>query len=519
MHAAPIESHWLNQRSCGVLLHPSSLPSECGIGNLGASARRFIDFLSAAGFHYWQVCPFGPTGYGDSPYQCFSAFAGNPYFIDWQVLLDNEILHPSDLDELRRLPHDRVDYGWLYQAFYPVARKAYERYRASGFPTFNGYVSFADFKENRPWLRPYAVFRALKDRFNGLPWQKWPPRYRNYVEFLKLPPDSDLEAAAEAHFFYQYLFFNQWRQLRAYAAGKNIRIIGDIPIFVAIDSADVWSCPAIFDLRRDGNPRAVAGVPPDYFSPTGQLWGNPLFRWDVLKDEGYQWWLDRLKANFELYDVIRLDHFRGFHNYWAIPYGRQDAVKGKWLPGPGMDFFDAVMKAFPNAPLMAEDLGELIPEVYELRDACGFPGMAILQFAFGSGSANKFLPHNHQAHSVVYTGTHDNDTSLGWYQKASPETQDHFRRYLRVPGDAPQWDLIRAAYESVANLAIIPLQDLLDLGSEARMNHPGEPSGNWQWRCFAKQLDKLEETNADYLYSLADLYGRLVSPSSESSRS
>ncbi len=519
MHDPFIESGWLNQRSAGVLLHPSSLPSETGIGNLGSSAHRFVDFLADAGFHYWQVCPLGPTGFGDSPYQCFSAFAGNPYFIDWQVLVDHGTLQMDDLKELNRLPQDHVDYGWLYQSFYPVARKAYAGYRAAGCPTFDGYEPFAGFKERMPWLRPYATFRALKDRFEGLPWLEWPPEFRDYVEFSKKAPDPELESTVEAHCFYQYLFFNQWRLLRDYAAERNVRMIGDIPIFVALDSADVWSQPSIFDLGKDGKPKAVAGVPPDYFSPTGQLWGNPFFKWDVLRSGGYQWWLDRLKANFELYDVVRLDHFRGFHNYWAIPYGRKDAVKGKWLPGPGLDFFKAVEKAFPNAPLIAEDLGDLVPEVYDLRDACDLPGMAILQFAFGGEADNKFLPHNHSAHSVVYTGTHDNDTSLGWYRQEAPATQDHFRRYLRVPGDAPQWDLIRAAYESVARIAIIPMQDLLDLDSEARMNLPGEASGNWQWRYSTEQLEKLETNNAAYLYSLAGLYGRLVSDNNESRRS
>ncbi|QYY35174.1 4-alpha-glucanotransferase [Ruficoccus sp. ZRK36] len=506
---------WLTSRHAGVLLHPTSLPGDLGIGKLGREARRLIDFLSAAGMRYWQLCPMGPTGFGDSPYQCFSAFAGNPYLIDLYPLVGFGLLKDDELKPLRRLPANHVDYGELYQRFWPILDLACERFdgAADGLPGYGSYVEFC--KREEEWLSPYAAFTACKAHFGGKPWSEWPKKVRSYAAFQKSDLPGKLKAQIEAVRFTQYLFFSQWGELRSYAADKGVEIIGDIPIFVAFDSADVWSRPELFQLDASGQPTAVAGVPPDYFSPLGQLWGNPLFNWDALKAEGYAWWLKRLEANFALYDVVRLDHFRGFETYWAIPAGAKDARGGEWKPGPALDFFKAVQKAMPEAKLIAEDLGEITPAVREMHKATGLPGMAILQFAFGSGSDNLYLPHNLDRNSAIYPGVHDNDTTLGWYRSVDGRTQDHFRRYFGVDGSVPQWDCIRAAYRSVSRLAIIPLQDLFNLGSEARLNRPGEAIGNWQWRYGSTQLDALWRESAAYLRSLGDLFGRLPEESEE----
>ncbi|MDP0496828.1 MAG: 4-alpha-glucanotransferase [Verrucomicrobiota bacterium JB024] len=506
---------WLESRHAGVLLHPTSLPGDLGIGKLGREARRFVDFLAAAGMRYWQQCPLGPTGYGDSPYQCFSAFAGNPYLIDLRPLVGFGLLKDSELKTLRTLPQNRVDYGELYQRFWPILGLACER--VDGEPDgLSGYGSYVEFCEKEAeWLTPYAAFTACKAHFGGKPWFEWPKDLRTYADFGQSDLPEKLAAQMEAVRFTQYLFFGQWAELRTYAAGKGVEIIGDVPIFVALDSADVWARPELFQLDAEGRPTAVAGVPPDYFSPLGQLWGNPLFNWDALKAEGYAWWLKRLEANFKLYDVVRLDHFRGFESYWSVPAKAKDARGGKWKPGPGLDFFKAVQKAMPEAKMIAEDLGEITPEVRAMHRATGLPGMAILQFAFGSGADNLYLPHNLIPNSAVYPGVHDNDTTLGWYRSVDDKTRDHFRRYLCVDGSVPQWDCVRTAYRSVSRLAVIPLQDLFNLGSEARLNRPGEAAGNWQWRYAAAQLDTLWRESASYLRSLAELYGRLDVPENE----
>jgi 4-alpha-glucanotransferase len=506
---------WLKSRHAGVLLHPTSLPGDLGIGKLGREARRLVDFLEVAGMRYWQQCPLGPTGYGDSPYQCFSAFAGNPYLIDLRPLVGFGLLKDNELKPLRTLPQNRVDYGELYQRFWPILELACERFdgRSDG---LSGYGSYVEFCENQAdWLTPYAAFTASKAHFGGKPWFEWPKKLRTYADFKQSDLPEKLAAQMEAVRFTQYLFFGQWAELRAYAAGKGVEIIGDVPIFVALDSADVWARPELFQLDAESCPTAVAGVPPDYFSPLGQLWGNPLFDWDALKAEGYAWWLKRLEANFKLYDIVRLDHFRGFESYWSIPAKAKDARGGKWKPGPGLDFFQAVQKAMPDAKMIAEDLGEITPEVRAMHRATGLPGMAILQFAFGSGADNLYLPHNLIPNSAIYPGVHDNDTTLGWYGSVDDKTRDHFRRYFCVDGSVPQWDCVRAAYRSVSRLAVIPLQDLFNLGSEARLNRPGEAAGNWQWRYASAQLDTLWRESASYLRSLAELYGRLEVPESE----
>jgi len=478
---------------------------------MGAEARQFIDFLSEASVRYWQVCPLGPTGYGDSPYQCVSAFAGNPYLIDLMDLCKGGILRSESLGPLLFLPADKVDYGALYKLKWPVLRRSFDGFRAKS--NGNGiYGDFQQFKDKHSeWLEPFAWYQALKQKFGGKPWYGWPEGFRSYDEFLKNGGSSDQECQeeAEAQRFYQYLFYGQWKKLRRYARERQVRIIGDIPIFVSYDSADVWAAPHLFQINpKNMEPVAVAGVPPDYFSADGQYWGNPLFDWDRMAKDGYQWWMKRLKANFELYDVVRIDHFRGFEAYWSIPYGAPTAKSGKWIKGPGLKFFKAIADQFPNARIIAEDLGSLSPEVYELLDQTGLPGMAVLQFAFGGDAENLYLPHNHKVNSLVYPGTHDNDTTLGWYKTADEKTQDHVRRYFRISGQEVPWDFIRSAYRSVSRLAVLPLQDLMSLDSSARFNMPGQQHGNWQWRYHHEQLQKLRKESSAYLAELAALYGR-----------
>ncbi len=501
--------NWLDSRASGILLHPTSLPSGHGIGNFGPAAYQFVDFLAEGGFGYWQICPLGPTGFGDSPYQCFSAFAGNPYLIDLDPVVSFGLLKESDLEPLRALPHDHVEYGGLYEAFWPLMAKAAKRFAKDGEPSLDGYGNYKSFiKEHAHWLDPYAAYRATKDHFKGKPWFEWAKKYRSYELWQKSDLPKKLADAIAAEKFYQYLFFGQWKLLRDYANSKGIKIIGDVPIFVAFDSADTWSSLEIFQMTKEGKPKAVAGVPPDYFSELGQLWGNPLFDWDALKKRDYDWWIARLKANFLLYDVVRIDHFRGFHDYWSIPATAKDARTGEWKAGPGIEFFEKVKEELPEALLIAEDLGDLSDGVHVLREATGLPGMVILQFAFGGDASNDYLPHNHEKNSVVYAGTHDNDTTLGWYWTEGDHVRDHVRRYLNVGDESPQWDFVRACYRSPARLAVITVQDLLNLGSDARLNTPGAAQGNWQWRYTHENIDFLRREVAGYLNELGYEYGR-----------
>lgn len=502
--------NWLNERSAGVLLHPTALPNTYGVGAFDEEAMQFLEFLAHAGIRAWQLCPLGPTGYGDSPYQCFSSFAGSPYLIDPSALVRAGLVPGSALDPLRALDQNRVDFGGLFQKKLPLLFAAHETWQRERKRVLH-YGDFAEFqRQHTSWLGGYSLFSALKEHFNGLPWWEWPVEVRSYDAAKNSPLAQRVATRVEAYEFIQYLFFGQWTQLRTRAAALGITIIGDAPIFTAIDSADVWANPQLFQLDpKTLRPKFVAGVPPDYFSADGQLWGNPLYDWPVHATDGYAWWLQRLRANFELYDVVRIDHFRGFDTYWSIPAGAANARTGQWEQGPGLDFFKALRAAIPDAKLIAEDLGELMPSVIALREATGLPGMVILQFAFGGGSDNLYLPHNHRANSVVYPGTHDNDTSLGWYAKLDEKTADHVRRYFRVSGREIGWDFIRAAYASPCNLAIIPLQDLLTLGSEARFNTPGTSQGtNWTWRFRPEQLRSLRDGASNYLRELAWLYGR-----------
>ncbi len=505
---APNNLNWLQSRGAGVLLHPVSFPGNQGIGTLGEEARTFIDFLTNAGMGYWQVCPLGPTGYGDSPYQCFSAFAGNPYLIDLRELIQYGLLTPGEIHPMAQLQNNRVDYSGVYHLKPAILRTAFQRFQDN--PAIeHRYGSFESFwRESESWLPVYALFRALKDHFEGLPWYQWPLEFRDCRSARRSELATELEPEVRAQAFAQYCFFAQWKQIRQYANERKVRIIGDIPIFVSRDSADVWQNPRYFELDETFQPVRVAGVPPDYFSESGQLWGNPLYRWDALKKEGYGWWMDRMALNFQLFDVVRIDHFRGFAGYFAIPGDATDARKGTWEPGPGIDFFAAIARTFTEAPIILEDLGVITPDVVELREATGLPGMAVLQFAFDDHDS-AFLPHRLDPNTVLYPGSHDNDTTLGWYQTAAETTKDFLRRYLRVSGEEVGWDFVRTGYQSVARLFVVPLQDLLSLGSEARFNTPGQPAGNWQWRYDPDAFERMRTGSTDYLRYLGELYGRL----------
>ncbi|MEO6005475.1 MAG: 4-alpha-glucanotransferase [Opitutus sp.] len=507
--------NWLTERMAGVLVHPTSLPSPYGIGAFDQEAINLLEFFAQAGIRAWQVCPLGPTGYGDSPYQCFSAFAGNPYLIDPGALVRAGLLTSVQVEPLRKLGTDRVDFGALYQSKLPLlfeAHAAWKRDPRLPLP----YGDFEKFRrENASWLDEYTLFSALKDHFGGKPWWEWPLEVRSLAAARRSPLLSAQAPRAEAYAFIQYLFFGQWAQVRARAAELKISIVGDAPIFAAIDSADVWAHPELFQLDpKTLRPTAVAGVPPDYFSADGQLWGNPLYDWPAHAKEDYKWWIARLRANFALCDIVRIDHFRAFDTYWSIPADAVNARKGHWAQGPGLAIFEAIKRALPDAKLIAEDLGELMPSVVELREATGLPGMAILQFAFGGGADNLYLPHNQRANSVVYPGTHDNDTTIGWYATVDERTRDHVRRYFRISGREIGWDFVRSSYSSVCNLAVVPLQDLLTLGSIARFNTPGTSQGNWTWRYRPEQLRTLRDGASVYLRELAHLYGReAVQPS------
>lgn len=500
---------WLDTRSAGVLAHVSSLPGDYGIGNLGAPARKFVDFLGKAGVRYWQICPLGPTGYGDSPYQLFSSNAGNPYFIALDELVAAGLLTTGELEPLRQLPEERTDYGELYRRFWPVLALAGDRFAASGAAHLGSFPLFQDFRrQHASWLEPFADFMALKAHFDGAPWTTWPDAVREWSPRLHahLPPEVAREADRQA--FYQYVFFGQWERLRAHAASRGVGIIGDVPIFVALDSADAWQNRAVFKLDPQGNPLAVAGVPPDYFSADGQLWGNPLYDWDHLAQTGYAWWIDRLRAAFELYDVVRLDHFRGFETYWEIPADAMDARGGQWRKGPGLAFFEAIRAALPQARIIAEDLGYIGPDVVQLRRAAGLPGMRVLQFAYGHDANNVNLPHHYPPDSVAYTGTHDNITTRGWLDHLPVAYEEKVDDYFLLGGARSAWPVIRAAFAAVSRLTVIPMQDLLDLPAEATLNRPGTTIGNWQWRFTRAQLAHLAKAKLPTLRHWIELYDR-----------
>ena len=508
MSATPPLFDWLKTRSSGILLHPTSLPGDQGVGVLDDSVEALLRFMNAAEIQNWQVCPLGPTGFGDSPYQCFSSFAGNPYLIDLVVLQRHGLLSDDNLAPLKALPAGKIDFGELYVTKWPALFRAYEVFQKTNVEL--PYGDFSVFKnQHSAWLEPYAQFMALKDHFQGEPWWLWDNSVRFYKSARKSSLLKNTAERADAYAFFQYLFFGQWQQVREKAKALDITIIGDAPIFVARDSADVWANPELFQIDlKSGEPLAVAGVPPDYFSADGQLWGNPLYAWKTHAKDGYAWWMRRLQANFDLYDIVRIDHFRGFDTYWSVPADAVNAKSGHWENGPGLAFFEAVQSALPECRLIAEDLGELSESVHVLRRATGLPGMSILQFAFGGENDNTYLPHNLTANNIAYPGTHDNDTTLGWYADADDNTQDHVRRYFRIDGCEINWDFVRAGYASVSNLAIFPLQDLLGLGSDCRLNTPGLPAGNWQWRYSADELETLHRESSNTLSDLGELYGR-----------
>lgn len=507
-------------RSSGILLHPTSFPGPHGIGDLGEAAFRFVDFLVEAKQSLWQVLPLGPTGYGDSPYASFSTFAGNPLLINLDQLVEAGDLAPADVTDVPSFPIDKIDFGWVIVWKFPLLEKAARNFLASA--SAGRKADFEAFcAEQSGWLDDFALFMAVKDHFDqkaqaedvfGAMWSNYWDKdiaLRRPVA-LKRWRKEKAEAIAIKKVL-QYYFFQQWGAVRAYANERGIKIIGDIPIFVAPDSVDVWANRELFFLDKEGQPTVVAGVPPDYFSPTGQLWGNPLYNWKVMTSQGYQWWIERIRAMLQLVDIIRIDHFRGFQAYWEVPAGEDTAINGRWIKAPGMELFETIERELGELPILAEDLGVITPEVEALRDHFKFPGMKILQFAFDSKEAggldatNKFLPHNHGRNAVVYTGTHDNDTTKSWYRERTPEEKDLIRRYLARHDDDIVWDFIRLAMASVARFAIVPFQDVLNLDNDARMNTPSVLGGNWAWRYRAEALSSWASCR---LGELVDLYGR-----------
>lgn len=498
----------MSQRSVGVFAHLTSLPSNFGIGTLGKESKRFIDFLAAGGFSYWQMCPIGPTGFGDSPYQSFSAFAGNPYFIDFEELREYGLVDEALLIPLRELSKNYTDYGTLYQLHESILMEAFHRYQQtpSKFSFKNEYSIFL--KQNQEWLVPYSSFRAFKAHFNKTPWWEWDLPFKTFEKAKKNKLYKDLGNEIEFYSFIQFLFYHQWELLHQYANNKGVKLIGDIPIFVAHDSADLWSNPTIYKLDTDYNPDSLAGVPPDYFSQVGQFWGNPLYNWHKSRSNCYEWWTQRLRHNLNLFDVLRLDHFRGFESYWSIPANAPDARTGTWLKGPGFSFFKHLSKEFPDSQFIAEDLGIITDEVRILREKTGLAGMVVLQFAFDGNPQNAFLPHNLTRNFVAYAGNHDNDTTQGWYNTLNEAQKDQIRRYFRVSGNEIAWDLIHALYASPCNIIILTMQDLLNKGSEARLNLPGSSQGNWQWRFTIEELESLQTTSGNYLRDLKWLYNR-----------
>jgi 4-alpha-glucanotransferase len=492
-------------RSNGILLHPSSFPSRYGIGDLGAGARKFIDFLADGKQHLWQILPLGPTGYGNSPYMCYSALAGNPLLISLDLLQGEGILLPHELEDVPDFPIHRVDYAAVMAWKLPKLSYAAQRFKERAVPS--EVEKFEHFCQSQDWLEDYALFMALLNDQDQHLWTDWPTAYRDRQPEALNQARIDFAEAIFFHQFCQFVFDQQWRALKKYASEKGIQIIGDIPIYVSVNSVDVWTNRDLFKLDpQTGLPTEVAGVPPDYFSETGQLWGNPLYDWDALAQQNYQWWIQRFHAILNWVDIVRIDHFRGFSAYWSVPAEEETAINGEWIQGPGAALFEVVRQELGQLPIMAEDLGDIDQSVLDLRDQFDFPGMKILQFAFGGGSGNPYLPFNIERNSVIYTGTHDNDTTLGWYEQAPEYEQQTLQRYLGCQSsEGIAWDMIRLAMSSVANQSIIPLQDVLSLGTTERMNLPGTAEGNWEWRYHE---DALWSGHSDRLREMTELYGR-----------
>lgn len=497
----------LDRRGSGILLHITSLPSDFGIGDMGPWAFRFADFLAESGQRLWQVLPLNPTYpvHGNSPYDSISAFGCNPLLISPEILVEQGLLVRGEVEPVPGPSRSRIDYDAVTsfkQRLFPLAQR---RFRERGSP--EAYERFCS--GNADWLEDFALFVALRERFDGRPWQEWPPDLRDRnPESLRAARES-LAERVEQERLLQYLFENQWVALKESCNRRNIQIFGDLPIYVNLNSADVWTHPGLFKLDLEKRPTVVAGVPPDYFSETGQYWGNPVYRWDVLRQEGYAWWIRRLKRNLHLFDLVRIDHFRGFAAYWEIPAEEPTAVRGQWVPGPGDDFFRALLEEFPYLPIVAEDLGTITQDVRDLMDRFGLPGMKVLVFAFGDDLAtNPYVPHNHVKDCLIYTGTHDNNTVKGWFETdLTEEDRGRLFRYLgrEVGGEHIHEELVRLAMMSVANTAVVPMQDLLGLGEEARMNRPALRRGNWLWQLLPEQLTP---ELADRLREMTETYGR-----------
>lgn len=497
-------------RASGVLLHITSLPSAHGIGDLGAKAFEFVDFLAAAGQKHWQVLPLEQTGYGDSPYSSYSAFAGNIYFVSLDKLVNDGFLSAEDLQNAPEFPAERVDYGAAIGFKLEKLRMAFENFRKTDDETLAAeFHKFCD--ENGFWLEDYALFRALKLSGGHNAWWDWDESVRKREPEALEAAKKELDDEIFAQKFYQFEFFKQWGELRRYANEKGITMIGDMAIYISRDSADVWCNPQEFKLNEDASPKVVAGVPPDSFSPTGQLWGSPIYDWDVMRQNGFRWWVSRFAAMLRTFDIVRIDHFIGFTRAWEVPGKDKTAEHGQWAQVPGKELFSIIANSLGQVPMIVEDLGEVTPEVEELRDSFELPGMRIMQFAFGGGSDNLHRPFNYTKNSVVYTGTHDSDTVVGWWKArrrkkdGNPEEVEFTQRYLRTDGKEIHWDFIRAALASTANTAIIPLQDILGLDNKARMNLPGSLKGNWQWRVREGQATA---AMAERLRELTELYGR-----------
>ena len=491
------------KRASGVLLPVFSLPSKYGIGCFSKEAYKFIDQLKEAGQSYWQILPLGPTGYGDSPYQSFSTYAGNPYFIDLKTLIKEGLLTKKECKAYDFGDQEtKIDYEKIYYSRFKVLKKAFQRFKPD-----KEYQEFV--KENEEWLEDYSLYMAIKDSKDGASWNVWEDSLKNREPEALVKAKEELKDAIDFYKFQQYEFDRQWKKLHAYANKQGIQIVGDIPIYVAFDSADAWAAPEMFQFDEENNPVAVAGCPPDAFSATGQLWGNPLYNWEYHKKTGYEWWIRRIGYCFKLYDVVRIDHFRGFDEYYAIPYGDETAVNGKWMPGPGMDLFQAVEAKLGRPNIIAEDLGFLTDSVLKMLADSGFPGMKVLQFAFDPSAESAYLPHTYPKNCVVYTGTHDNDTTRGWYHSESKATRDFAKEYMnvqRMDEDNLAWDFIRVAMGSVADLCITPMQDFLNLDGEARINMPSTLGGNWAWRMKKGQFDK---EIVKQMARMTKIYGRL----------
>jgi 4-alpha-glucanotransferase len=501
-----------NIRKAGILLHPTSLPNDYGIGTFGPEAYAFVDFLKKAGQNIWQILPLGPTGPGDSPYQCYSAFALDPILIDLTHFVKKGRIENADLKEAEKPNTGRIDYAFVNGSRSNIFKKAHDAFEKLA--SQEDKAPYDDFIDRQSyWLDDYALFMAIKETMKGLPWYEWPDELRLKEAAPLAHYKETLSQRIKYHKYLQFVANCQWLALKEYANKNNIEIIGDIPLYVSFDSSDAWANPEVFMLDENLTPDMVAGVPPDFFSETGQLWGNVLFNWDHLKQTGFDWWIKRISYNLELADIIRIDHFRGLVAFWAVPFKEETAINGQWIDAPGDELFEALFDKLGELPIIAEDLGVITPDVDALREKYKLPGMKILQFGFDEGDSNGFLPHFYHPNSVVYTGTHDNDTVMGWYNQLNSEVKLKFHQYAGSIGSGPQWLMIRLAWASVSQMAIVPLQDVMGLATDSRMNTPGTLINNWQWRYFEGQLP---DEYAHILLEFSKLYNRIKPERDES---